>query len=77
MAVALSRMAGHAYWRFDFDIDGASSDSVFEYNSYTANNGWGPGWHQKQSEIVRLPAVTPQLGSYGEVGPNLFPFGAW
>jgi Cu2+-containing amine oxidase len=44
----------HAYWRLDFDIDGASSDTVFEYNTSTPNLGWGPGWHQKQTEISRV-----------------------
>jgi hypothetical protein len=44
----------HAYWRFDFDIDGASSDTVFEYNTTTPDTGWGPGWHVKRSEISRV-----------------------
>jgi hypothetical protein len=44
----------HAYWRFDFDIDDAASDQVFEYNSYTPDLGWGPGWHAKTYEITRL-----------------------
>jgi hypothetical protein len=26
---------------------------VFEYNSYTGNVGWGPGWHVKNPEITR------------------------
>ena len=43
----------HAYWRFDFDIDDAASDLALEYNSYTGNNGWGPGWHTKNHEITR------------------------
>ncbi len=43
----------HAYWRFDFDIEGAGADTVLEYNTYTANQGWGPGWHEKRSEIIR------------------------
>ncbi|MGH3519128.1 MAG: hypothetical protein ACRDQ7_17250 [Haloechinothrix sp.] len=44
----------HAYWRFDFDIDNAASDLALEYNTYTGNQGWGPGWHQKNYEITRL-----------------------
>jgi Cu2+-containing amine oxidase len=44
----------HPYWRFDFDIDGASTDTVFEYNTSTPNLGWGPGWHVKHSEISRV-----------------------
>jgi Cu2+-containing amine oxidase len=43
----------HAYWRFDFDIDNAANDLALEYNTYTGNNGWGPGWHTKTSEITR------------------------
>lgn len=44
----------HAYWRFDFDIGGAGSDLVLEYNSYTDNLGWGKGWHIKAKEIARI-----------------------
>lgn len=44
----------HAYWRFDFDINGAGSDLVLEYNTYTADQGWGPGWHDKTREISRV-----------------------
>ncbi len=44
----------HAYWRFDFDIDGAPTDSVFEYNTTTPDLGWGPGWHVKHNEITRV-----------------------
>lgn len=43
----------HAYWRFDFDIDNAANDLAFEYNTYTGNVGWGPGWHSKSREITR------------------------
>jgi hypothetical protein len=43
----------HAYWRFDFDIDNAANDQVLEYNTYTANNGWGVGWHPKTFEATR------------------------
>jgi Cu2+-containing amine oxidase len=43
----------HAYWRFDFDIDGAANDLVLEYNTYAGNNGWGQGWHTKTREITR------------------------
>lgn len=50
----------HAYWRFDFDIDGAASDLALEYNTYTGNNGWGPGWHTKSTEITRLKNPTSQ-----------------
>ncbi len=44
----------HAYWRFDFDIEGASNDLGFEYNTYTSNLGWGQGWHMKNPEISRV-----------------------
>ncbi len=44
----------HAYWRFDFDIDGAGNDMAFEYNTTTPNTGWGPGWHVKQYEMSRV-----------------------
>jgi Cu2+-containing amine oxidase len=44
----------HVYWRFDFDIDGAANDLALEYNTTTPDLGWGPGWHTKQHEIVRL-----------------------
>jgi Cu2+-containing amine oxidase len=43
----------HAYWRFDFDIEGASNDLVLEYNTYTANQGWGPGWQPLTAETAR------------------------
>jgi hypothetical protein len=44
----------HAYWRLDFDIENASNDAGFEYNTYTGNIGWGPGWHMKNPEITRV-----------------------
>lgn len=44
----------HVYWRFDFDIEGASNDIGFEYNTYTPDIGWGPGWHVKNPEITRV-----------------------
>jgi len=44
----------HAYWRFDFDLDGASNDLALEYNNYTSDLGWGRGWHPKTSEWKRL-----------------------
>jgi Cu2+-containing amine oxidase len=44
----------HPYWRFDFDIEGAPNDTVFEYNSTTPDLGWGPGWHVKHHEITRV-----------------------
>lgn len=34
----------HAYWRFDFDIDGASADSVYEHRPTRPDIGYGPGW---------------------------------
>lgn len=43
----------HPYWRFDFDIDGASNEVTLEYNTYTGNRGYGPGWHVKNPEIRR------------------------
>ena len=50
----------HAYWRFDFDIDDSANDLVFEYNTYTPNLGWGPGWHTKSSEITRVKNSSSQ-----------------
>jgi Copper amine oxidase, enzyme domain len=44
----------HPYWRFDFDIEGAPNDTVFEYNTTTPDLGWGPGWHVKHNEITRV-----------------------
>lgn len=34
----------HAYWRFDFDIDGWPNDAALEYNAGAGNSGWGAGW---------------------------------
>jgi hypothetical protein len=48
----------HAYWRFDFDLEGASNDLALEYNDYTADQGWGRGWHPKTSEWKRLKNPT-------------------
>ena len=44
----------HAYWRFDFDIEGAGNDLALEYNDNSPNNGWGIGWHVKKTEIRRV-----------------------
>ncbi len=44
----------HVYWRFDFDIDGAANNLALEYNTTTPDLGWGPGWHTKSHEIVRV-----------------------
>lgn len=44
----------HAYWRFDFDLDGAANDLAFEYNSNFGNVGWGPGWNPLAKEASRL-----------------------
>ena len=44
----------HAYWRFDFDINGAGDDAVYEYNTTTPDIGYGPGWHKKLWETSRL-----------------------
>jgi hypothetical protein len=44
----------HAYWRFDFDINGASNDAIYEYNTTTPDIGYGPGWHKKLWERSRL-----------------------
>jgi len=43
----------HAYWRLDFDIEGASNETVFEYNMGSGNEGWGPGWSHFESEAER------------------------
>ena len=44
----------HAYWRFDFDIETSARDLALEYNTYTPNSGWGPGWSPHLVETVRL-----------------------
>jgi hypothetical protein len=44
----------HVYWRFDFDIESSANDVGLEYNTYTGNVGWGPGWHLKNPEITRV-----------------------
>jgi Cu2+-containing amine oxidase len=43
----------HAYWRFDFDINDARNDALYEYNTTTPNIGYGPGWHKKLYETRR------------------------
>lgn len=43
----------HAYWRLDFDIEGASNETVFEYNRGSGNQGWGPGWSHFDKEVER------------------------
>jgi Cu2+-containing amine oxidase len=42
----------HAYWRFDFDINDAANDSLYEYNTTTADIGYGAGWHKKLIETT-------------------------
>jgi hypothetical protein len=44
----------HTYWRFDFDIEGATRDLALEYNTYTPDQGWGAGWNQINTEVSRL-----------------------
>jgi hypothetical protein len=44
----------HAYWRFDFDIDGSGSDLVLEYNAGNVDIGWGLGWTPFWSETSRI-----------------------
>ncbi|MEV4740621.1 hypothetical protein [Streptomyces sp. NPDC049555] len=44
----------HVYWRLDFDIDGAARDLLLEYNTYTPDEGWGPGWHPFRTETSRV-----------------------
>ncbi|MEV5509468.1 hypothetical protein [Streptomyces orinoci] len=44
----------HAYWRFDFDIDGPPRDLLLEYNSYGGDEGWGRGWHPFRRETRRV-----------------------
>jgi Cu2+-containing amine oxidase len=59
----------HAYWRFDFDIEGAPNDTVFEYNTTTPDLGWGPGWHVKHYEITRVKnAATHRSWAVMDVG---------
>jgi hypothetical protein len=44
----------HAYFRLDFDIEGSGNDLALEYNNYTGNVGWGPGWEPIVSERSRV-----------------------
>ncbi|MFF5127009.1 hypothetical protein ACFY41_08685 [Streptomyces syringium] len=44
----------HTYWRFDFDIDNSRRDLLLEYNNYTADEGWGTGWHPFRTETKRV-----------------------
>lgn len=44
----------HVYWRFDFDINDAGNDALYEYNTTTPDIGYGPGWHKKLWETSRL-----------------------
>jgi Cu2+-containing amine oxidase len=44
----------HTYWRFDFDINDAANDALYEFNTTTPNIGYGPGWHKKLSETTRV-----------------------
>jgi len=46
----------HPYWRFDFDVGQASSNSVFVYNARARDgvppdHGWGPGIESYSTEI--------------------------
>jgi hypothetical protein len=47
----------HAYWRFDFDIDNASSDVVLEYNDLGIDFGWGIGWYAITRETSRIKSA--------------------
>jgi hypothetical protein len=40
----------HAYFRFDFDINGSSNDQVFVRANYYGNEGWGNHWHKYTTE---------------------------
>ncbi|MCJ0868943.1 hypothetical protein [Streptomyces sp. AP-93] len=40
----------HVYWRFDFDIDGASSDLALYHSNWALDWGYGPGWWPIESE---------------------------
>ena len=46
----------HAYWRFDFDVNGAANDEVREYND-PALDGHSSKWHTLRHEIRRRRAV--------------------
>jgi hypothetical protein len=48
----------HAYWRLDFDIEGAANETVFEYNRGSGNQGWGPGWSHFTTETQRTQSST-------------------
>lgn len=48
----------HAYWRFDFDINDAMNDAIYEFNTTTPDIGFGPGWHKKFSETSRVKSPT-------------------
>lgn len=41
----------HAYWRMDFDVDGAGNDQAFVHGSNRGNTGWGNGWFKLTSEL--------------------------
>lgn len=40
----------HAYWRMDFDISGADSDSVYQHTAGAPDIGHGAGWAKFRAE---------------------------
>lgn len=49
----------HVYWRFDFDIDGPGSDSIFEHVAGRGDIGYGPGWTKYWSEASAIKQANP------------------
>jgi hypothetical protein len=44
----------HVYWRFDFDINGASNNLALEWSSGGPDSGYGPGWRPVTGEEAIL-----------------------
>ena len=50
----------HVYWRFDFDIDGASNNLALAYDpSVSTNWGYGPGWRPVEGEEAIYRGFNP------------------
>jgi hypothetical protein len=41
----------HAYWRFDFDLDGSEGDEAFLHQAGFPDVGYGPGWFRYSNEF--------------------------
>ncbi|HEY5843449.1 MAG TPA: hypothetical protein VIU87_18675, partial [Mycobacterium sp.] len=44
----------HCYWRFDFDIDGASNNLALQHALTGTDWGYGPGWRPQPREIATI-----------------------